>query len=88
VLTATVAATGAPRIVLAGKAARSLKAGRYDLALVDSTAHAGLTVRRPNGSVLSLTGGRFVGKRTTRLALKPGTWRFSSGGRSLRVVVT
>jgi hypothetical protein len=87
VLAVTLGPSGAVRLAAKGKAVRSLKAGRYDLALDDRTAHGGLTVHKPNRSVLTLTGGAFVGKRTTRVALRPGTWRFSSGRSAAQLVV-
>lgn len=88
VLNLTVGGNGAPALRAKGKVVHSIKAGRYDLAVVDTTARAGLAVRKPNRSVLTLTTGGFVGKKTTRLALRPGAWRFSSSRGAVQLVVT
>jgi len=69
-------------------AARPLKAGRYDLKVDDNAARHGLAVRRASGRPVRITGAAFVGRRTARIALRPGTWTFSSGpGGAKRVVV-
>jgi hypothetical protein len=88
VLNLTVGTAGAPALRARGKAVRSVKAGRYDLTVLDTTPRTGLAVRKPNKSVLTLTSGGFVGTKTTRLALRPGTWRFSSSRGAVRLVVT
>jgi hypothetical protein len=87
VLDVAVGGGGAPSLRAKGKAVRSVKAGRYDLAVVDTTPQTGLAVRRPNKSVLTLTTGGFVGRKATRLALRPGTWRFSSSRGAVQLVV-
>ena len=88
VLNVTLGASGKVELAAKGKGVRTLKAGRYDLALDDRTSHGGLRVRRPNLSVVTLTGAPFVGKRITRLALRPGTWLFTSDRGSAPVVVS
>src|SRR5262245_40793782 len=79
VLSLSLRASGAPGIRAGGKAVTRVEAGRYDLAVADTTAVAGLSVRKPNRTTLTLTTRSFVGKKKTRLALRPGTWRFTTG---------
>jgi hypothetical protein len=87
VLNLSVAGRGAPGILVGGKSVLSLRAGRYDLAVVDTTARAGLSVQKPNRSLVTLTRRDFVGRKTTRLALRPGTWRFFSSRGAVQLVV-
>jgi hypothetical protein len=86
-LTVTLEPSGSIRLAAKGRAVRSLKEGRYDLALDDRSARGGLALRKPNRGVVKLTSGAFVGKRTTRLALRPGTWQFSAGRSTGQLVV-
>jgi len=88
VLSVRLGSSGKVELAAKGKAVHALKAGCYDLALDDRSSHGGLAVRRPNRTVTTLTGGPFVGTRTTRLSLRPGTWRFTSGRGDAQVVVS
>ena len=88
VLRLSVAGAGAPGILIGGKSVHTLEAGRYDLAVADTTSRAGLSVRKPNKTVVALTGRSFVGKHTRRLALRAGTWLFFSGRGAVQVVVS
>jgi hypothetical protein len=88
VLSLGVRATGAPAIHARGKAVTRVKAGRYDLAVADATPLAGLSVRKPNHATVTLTTRPFVGTKTTRLALRPGTWRFTTGHGTAELVVS
>ena len=76
------------RVLRNGVAVRALKAGGYDIAVVDTSERAGATVRKPNKTVVTLTTRAFVGRKTTRLTLRPGTWQFAAGGRSATVTVS
>ena len=87
VLGLTVRASGVPRFLVRGKAVTRVKAGRYDVAVTDTTSTAGLSVRKPNRTVVALAAKGFVGTRTTRLALKAGTWRFTTAGGTAALVV-
>jgi hypothetical protein len=88
VLNLRLGVSGALRLEAKGKAVGKLKAGRYELVLVDESPRGALGVRKPKGSAVALTGAAFVGKKTTRIALTRGVWRFSStNGSALPVVV-
>jgi hypothetical protein len=87
-LTAVVPAAGKPTLGLGGKAVTSLKAGKYDVAVVDRSRRAGLAVRRTGGDAVSLTAWAFVGSRTTRVSLRRGRWTFSSAHGTITVTVT
>jgi hypothetical protein len=78
VLDLTVRPSGAPGVRARGKTVTRVKAGRYDLAVTDTSSRVGLSVLKPNRTVVALTAQSFVGTRTTRLALRPGTWRFTT----------
>jgi hypothetical protein len=71
-----------------GVAVHSLAAGSYDVAVVDTSKRAGTTVLKPNKTLVTLTTRAFVGRKTTRLTLRPGTWRFAAGGRTATVTVS
>ena len=70
------------------KPVTSVRTGRYDLAVDDRTTASGLAVQKLRGRAVAITSARFVGKRTRRIALTPGTWLlYSSATRPLRLVV-
>jgi hypothetical protein len=79
-LAATVPATGHATLEVAGHGVASLKAGRYDVAVLDSSGTAGFWLERPGGSRVPLTGVRFRGHETRRVALTAGRWASSAGG--------
>ena len=87
-LSAIVPAAGKPTLELGGKVAASLKAGKYDVAVVDRSRRAGLAVRRTGGKALSLTAMAFVGTHTKRVSLSRGLWTFSSAQGTVTVTVT
>jgi hypothetical protein len=72
------AATTLGRVTLThkGKRVSSLKAGRYKLVVVDNAPHSGFILDRPNFTSITVTSTPFVGKRTTTVALTPGSWSF------------
>ncbi|HEX4520717.1 MAG TPA: hypothetical protein VH063_14140 [Gaiellaceae bacterium] len=87
-LRATIGTTGPLVLRAHGRAVTSIRAGRYDLAVLDRTARSGLMVGKLHGRAVALTGAAFVGTRTERVALTAGTWVLSSSGaRALRIVV-
>lgn len=87
-LAARISSAGKATLTVSGQAVGILKPGRYDVAVTDATASAGLFVRQPRGGVLTLSSRRFVGERARQMTLTDGTWTFSSGvGRPTRIVV-
>jgi hypothetical protein len=78
-LAATVGAAGATTLKLGGREVASLRAGRYDVAVVDSASHAGFLVRKAGHGAVTLTTPGFVGKKTVRLTLTAGQWTYSAG---------
>jgi hypothetical protein len=73
-LSASVGARG-PSLLLDGKAVRSLKAGRYAVAVTDTSRAAGFSLVRAGGRPVSLSGVRFVDTRAGRSRWPPGTGR-------------
>ena len=78
-LVAKVSAAGKATLTRAGLPFRSLKAGWYDVTVVDEAARAGFFVQRAARKAAPLTGVAFIGRRTRRIALGAGTWTFLSG---------
>ncbi len=77
-LTASLGASGAPVLKLAGKTAGVLQAGRYSVSVVDSSKAHGLALRLA-GHTVTLSGKAFVGKRTTTVTLAgAGRWKLVS----------
>ena len=77
-----------PAVRIGATVVRALKAGIYDVEVVDTSRRSGATARKPNRTVVTLTTRAFVGRKTSRLALRPGTWRFSAGARTTAVTVS
>jgi hypothetical protein len=77
-LTATITANGKPVLLRGGKTISSLKAGRYRFVVVDQSPNRAFTIES-KGKTLSLTGNRFVGKRSVTVLLKAGDWTYSAG---------
>jgi hypothetical protein len=87
-LAATLGIGGAVALRVRGKAVTSIRAGRYDLAVDDRTAKSGLALQKARRRAVAITSAVFVGRRTRRIALTPGTWLlYSSARRPVRLVV-
>jgi hypothetical protein len=78
-LAAIVPASGRPALKRDGRSVTSLKAGRYDFAVVDASRTAGFWLERPGGKRVSLTGVLFRGHETRPVALTAGRWMSSAG---------
>jgi hypothetical protein len=87
-LTASVSPAGAAVLRLRSRTVAALRPGRYDIAVADASARAGFFVERPGGKPVALTGVRFEGSKTRRLALTNGTWTFfAAATRPIKVAV-
>ena len=74
-----VSSSGKPTLTLAGKPVSTLKPGRYTFSISDRSARASFGVLGPTSTTKeSLTGVKFVGKRSQTLVLKAGRWMFYS----------
>jgi hypothetical protein len=82
-LKAVVPAAGKPTLELGGKVVTSLKAGKYDVAVVDRSNRSGLALKRTGGKALSLTA-----THTRRVSLGRGRWTFSCAHGAIAVTVT
>jgi hypothetical protein len=75
-LNATVT-SGKPTLTTKGKTVSSLKAGRYKWTIADRDAKAGLMILGPTSkSPTTLTGVKFVGKRSVAIKLTAGKWTY------------
>jgi hypothetical protein len=81
VLDVSLAPAGRVALTVHGRAVARLKAGRYDLRLDDESARGGLALAKAGAHTVTLSGVRFVGRRTARVVLTAGTWRLESGPR-------
>jgi hypothetical protein len=72
-LNATVSPTGKVAITFKGKHVSSLKAGSYNLAVVDSSSSNGLMLQKIK-RVVTVTGIKFMGKHTGKVTLTAGKW--------------
>ena len=72
-LNATVSPSGKVTLTFKGKNVSSLKAGRYDVAVLDSSASNGLMLQKIK-RVVTLTGIKFTGKHTGKVTLTAGKW--------------
>jgi hypothetical protein len=87
-LTAAVSPAGTAALRLHGQSIATLEPGRYDIAVADTSTRAGFFVERPGGKPVALTGVRFKGSQTRRLALTKGTWTFfATAARPIKVAV-
>jgi hypothetical protein len=59
-----------------GSHVSTLRARRYTLVVVDRVSHSGLILDRPDLTQLVVTSSSFVGVRTMRITLTPGSWSF------------
>jgi hypothetical protein len=76
-LTGTVDAAGKPALAFDGKSVTSLKEGRYRISVTDRSARGGFTLEQGQRTV-SLTGEKFVGKRSATITLTSGRWSFTT----------
>jgi hypothetical protein len=72
-LAASVSPSGKVSIAFRGKSVSSLKAGSYDVAVVDSSSSSGLMLQRIK-RVVTVTGLKFKGKHTGKVNLTAGKW--------------
>ena len=87
-LAVTVSSAGKATLRQSGRAVASLKTGRYDVVVDDEDTRAGFSVRHGIREAVPVTGVRFKGKRTKRMALTSGSWTFSARpGTSVRFTV-
>jgi hypothetical protein len=77
-LAATVAGNGAITLRDGNKQVTSLNAGRYRLVVSDRSAKVGFVLQARQQPAHTLSGGRFVGRRTSTLDLSAGQWFFYS----------
>jgi len=75
-LIATVGAKGTLAMTLKGKAAATLRSGRYTITVTDQSSKAGFTLQEIRRPAEALSGIAFVGKRTVNVDLTPGQWFF------------
>jgi hypothetical protein len=76
-LNATVSSASKPTLTTKGKAVSSLKAGRYKWTITDRDAKAGLMILGPTSKApTSLSGVKFVGKRSVAIKLTAGKWTY------------
>jgi hypothetical protein len=87
-LAATVTPSGKVTLRQRGRSVATLKAGKYDVAVDDENAGAGLFVQHGSRKAVAVTAAAFEGTRTTRLALEAGKWAFfAKRGAPVRVTV-
>jgi hypothetical protein len=72
-LEASVSPAGKVSLTFKGKSVSSLKAGSYDVAVVDSSSSSGLMLQKIK-RVVTVSGLRFTGKHTGKVTLTAGKW--------------
>jgi hypothetical protein len=88
-LAGAVGATGKVALSRNGKPVRSLKEGRYTVAVVDGSKALGFALRGLRRRPITVTTGAFVGRRALTVSLEPGRWfAYSSGTRTITFTVT
>lgn len=89
-LEGVVSAHGALTLTRARKRVTTLEVGRYRIAVTDHSPTGGFFIEELRRASRALTGGAFVGTRTTTLELVPGQWLLFSSltGRKTYFVVT
>jgi hypothetical protein len=89
-LAATVGSSGKIGLTLKGKQVSTLKGGRYAVNVVDTSFKSGFVLQRAGKPATTLTGSRFVGKKSVTLNLAAGRWSFAAaaGGHKSWFVVT
>jgi hypothetical protein len=78
-LTGAVSPGGALTLLYKSRVVSSLIAGRYTITITDESATHGFMLEKAARSMVSVTGGRFVGKRSTSVDLTAGQWHALSG---------
>ncbi len=88
-LEATIAKGGRESVVRGTKRVTKLAPGRYTVRVTDRSTTGGLVLRRANGQTRTLSGVRFTGTRSVRVALTRGRWTFvGAAGSTTPVVVS
>lgn len=77
-LTAGVSAAGALSLEFKGKSAARLTAGRYRVVVVDRSASSGFVLEQAKRA-LTVSGLKFVGRRSETVALTAGRWLYTPG---------
>lgn len=77
-LEAVVTAAGKATLTFDGRAAGSLKEGKYELTVADASRRAGFFVERSGRKPVTVTGVAFVGRRKEEITLSAGMWSFFS----------
>jgi hypothetical protein len=78
-LTAAVSAAGRLSLAYKGKSLKSLKAGKYTIAVTDRSANAGFVLEKLARAPHAITGNTFMGTRTVHVRLTAGRWLFAAG---------
>ena len=79
-LAATVAAGGGATLTQGGRAVTTLKPGRYDIAVSDTTRAAGFSLEHAGKKPVALTGVLYKGRETRRVAFTAGRWKYLGAG--------
>lgn len=87
-LTATVSGAGTLSLTYLHKSVRTLKRGRYTVAVVDRSSAHGLIVQEHGKRMLNLSGVAFIGKHKTTVNLTAGSWLFAAGKGTTSYTVT
>jgi hypothetical protein len=88
-LAGTVGAGGALKLALKGKAVSKLKAGRYEVTVVDKTRARSFVVQQTKHAAITVTGVSFVGTRSKTVNFKVGAWSyFTSAGLKSKTAFT
>jgi hypothetical protein len=77
-LAAGVSANGKLSLTREGKRVTTLKAGRYDVTVLDRSGRAGFVIQELRGSPRTLARAPFTGTRKTTIVLSAGQWFFYS----------
>ena len=86
-LLATVGASGKPTFERAGKSVRSLKAGRYEIAVSDESSRAGFFVARHGADTIGITSLPFRASSAPRHARRRAVERLLAVGRPTPFIV-
>lgn len=89
-LKGSVSAAGTPTLTFDGKAVKTLKAGRYTVAVVDHATKAGLILEELSKPAMTLSGAATTAKSSHTVTLTAGKWFFqaSKAGRKTYFTVT
>jgi hypothetical protein len=78
-LTGTLSAGGKPALTSKGRPVSTLKAGRYKFVITDRDPKHSFKIQAVKGKPTTLSGVRFVGKKSLTLRLTAGQWKYTSG---------